>query len=62
MKRSISNIGEILNKAKQKTINGGINILFCNTDEDCPSCENTGCPIESIVCYTCIFNTCIGNC
>ncbi len=62
MKKSILKLGKTISKAQQKAIAGGIGIQTCNNDEDCPSCANTGCPIEATICYTCVFNICIGNC
>ncbi len=62
MRKSILNLGKAINKSQQKKISGGVGISSCNVDSDCPSCENTGCPVGSVICYTCVFNICIGNC
>ncbi|WP_143569826.1 hypothetical protein [Tenacibaculum agarivorans] len=62
MKTSILKLGKSLNKTQQKRISGGFRFTFCNSDHDCPSCEGTGCPVGSVICYTCVSNICIGNC
>ncbi|REH45028.1 hypothetical protein C7448_11056 [Tenacibaculum gallaicum] len=40
MKKSISNLGEILNKDELKSINGSV-IIACYTHSECP--RNMGC-------------------
>lgn len=50
MKKSILKLGKSLSKTKQKSINGGGPIGFCNANGDCPSgsyclnhfCHTTG--------------------
>ncbi|TCI94218.1 hypothetical protein [Tenacibaculum sp. M341] len=45
MKKSILNLGKLLNKTEQKNINGGGN-AFCNDNGDCDSgyfCDNYIC-------------------
>ena len=37
MKKSILNIGKALNKAEQKTVNGGKGGIRCTDDSHCPS-------------------------
>ena len=37
MKKSILNLGRALNKAEQKTINGGGAVGFCDVYGNCPS-------------------------
>lgn len=46
MKKSILNLGKVLNKTQQKAINGGGAIGFCDGNGDCPSgsyCSNHFC-------------------
>ncbi|TYQ00346.1 hypothetical protein C7447_101958 [Tenacibaculum adriaticum] len=37
MKKQILNLGKALNKAEQKQINGGFNVIRCHGHHDCPS-------------------------
>ncbi|WP_299163263.1 hypothetical protein [uncultured Tenacibaculum sp.] len=53
MKKSILNLGKILNKAEQKVISGGVNYYYpiCECDRNCNvinngRCEDIGCPMQ----------------
>jgi len=56
MKKSITNLGEVLNKTEQKSIQGG-GLTYCKTDQDCLVNQPLFCRAACVGSGICIFDT-----
>ena len=56
MKKSILNLGQVLNKKQQQSIHGG-GLTFCDTDQDCLVGQPPFCQAACLTQGFCIFST-----